>query len=228
MFYGKLEKNSTKRGALMIIDVFQDLVCPWCRIGKKNLMDAIEEWKKEHQETITIRYRSFFLDPTIPADGLSFYEVMARKMGGAQMVERVINHVTETGKSVGVPFRFDRVTLMPNTKLSHTLMKIAPEHQVSEVVEEIYQAYFEEGKDIGNIDVLIEIAHKLGLDQAVVRTALESHTQDDEINQDLDLARQLQIRGVPFFIIDEKLALSGAHSKENFLKAFQEARSITE
>ncbi|NGQ97350.1 DsbA family oxidoreductase [Brevibacillus sp. SYP-B805] len=201
----------------MIIDIFQDTVCPWCRIGKKHLLDAIRAWEGD---TIQVRYRTFFLDPSIPKEGLPFREAMAA-LKGPQAVDQLLRHVTEAGKASGVTFHFDKVRYRPNTYASHTLLKLAPEGKAAELVEAVFQAYFEEGRDIGNLDVLVDIGAQCGLDAEAVREAIESDRMKDEIAADLALARELQITGVPFFVIDNKLALSGAHPVENFLRAFR-------
>ncbi len=206
----------------MIIDVFQDTVCPWCRIGKKHLSDAISKWDGE---PVTIRYRTFFLDPFLPKEGKPFREHMEATKGGPQIVSQMIQHVTNAGKASGVHFNFDMVAFMPNTRVSHTLIKLAPDHLASDLVESIYRAYFEEGLDIGSIDVLVSIGTSHGLDPDRLRQQLESDTMQKEIEEDLELARQLEITGVPFFVIDNQLALSGAHPVETFLKAFRKVAS---
>lgn len=203
----------------MIIDVFQDTICPWCRIGKKHLLDAIATWKGEE---ITIRYRTFFLDPSLPAEGRPFRETMEATKGGKQVVDQMIHHVTEAGKRSSVTFHFDQVAKMPNTYKSHTVIKLASDNQATRLVEAIYRAYFEDGLDIGDTDILISIATTVGLDATEVRNAIESDEKRDEIQADLALAQQLQITGVPFFVLDNQLALSGAHPVENFQKAFEQ------
>lgn len=204
----------------MIVDVYQDTICPWCRIGKQNLFTAISQWKGE---PITLRYRTFLLDPTTPAEGHPFREAMAKIAGGPGGVDQILQHVTQAGERVGVPFRFDRVAKKPNTLMSHNLIKLTPEDKQTEMVDAIYRAHFEEGKDIGNLDVLVGIAASQGLDPEAIRKQVANGEKQGEIEADLALARELQITGVPFFVIDEKLALSGAHPAENFLKAFEQA-----
>jgi predicted DsbA family dithiol-disulfide isomerase len=206
----------------MIVDVFQDMVCPWCRIGKKNLFDGLEEWRQTHDEPVEIRYRAFLLDPSMPPEGRPFMEVMMNKMGSRERVQQIVNRVTEAGRAVGVPFDFGKVKKMPNTWASHALIKMAPKEMADEMVEAVFRAYFEEGRDIGNMAVLLELAREHGLDDRTVKESLEREEMNGAIKEDLRLAEQLGIRAVPFFILDGKLALSGAHSKETFLKALAE------
>jgi predicted DsbA family dithiol-disulfide isomerase len=204
----------------MIIDIFQDTVCPWCRIGKKHLFTAMQLWDGE---PITLRYRTFFLDSTIPKEGLPFRKWMEDMKGGPQVVDQMLNHVTAVGEAAGTTFRFDRVSFRPNTTDSHRLIKLAPVEQSSEMVEAIYKAYFEEGLNIGDLDVLVSIGEQQGMNGGELREQILAGAKQQEIEADLAYARELQISGVPFFVVDGKLALSGAHPAENFLKAFRQA-----
>lgn len=202
----------------MIIDIFQDTVCPWCRVGKKRLFNAINKWSGE---PITIRYRSFLLKPEQSTEPVLLDEYMLSKMGDPRMVRQAHNQVTMAGESEGLIFRFDRIKYLPNTLASHQLIKLAPEERVDEIVDSVYQAYFEIGFDIGNIDVLADIASKHGMDKEQVKQQLSGNIKLAEVEADLALAKQLQISGVPFFIFDGKSALSGAQPTETFLQALQ-------
>ncbi|MEJ8544728.1 DsbA family oxidoreductase [Brevibacillus borstelensis] len=203
----------------MIIDIFQDTICPWCRIGKKNLFDAINQWDGE---PITLRYRSFQLNPETPEEGIPFWEYMGAMKGGAEGAKQMVQHAANAGEAAGIPFRFDKVSMWPNTLASHQLIKLASAEMQTEMVDALYRAYFEEGKDIGQLDTLVSIAGQHGMDEEETRRLIENGEKQDEIREDLNYARQLQITGVPFFVVDGKLALSGAHPIENFLKAFRQ------
>lgn len=209
----------------MIIEVFQDTVCPWCRIGKKNLFDAIAKWQGE---PIEVRYRAYQLDPHTPKESLPFWETMAANKGGRAAFEQMVQHAANAGAAAGISFDFSKVAAWPNTLASHTLIKCAPETDRTRAVDAVYKAYFEDGKDIGDPEVLVSIAEELEMDGAQVRQAIEADAKQAEIAEDIAFARELQITGVPFFVIDNKLALSGAHPAENFLKAFQQAQETTE
>jgi predicted DsbA family dithiol-disulfide isomerase len=207
----------------MLIEVFQDTICPWCRIGKKHLMEAIARWEGE---PVTIRYLTFLLDPTVPKEGLPFRETMAALKGGPQVVEQMLQHATQAGQAAGIVFHFDRVQYRPNTLASHALVKLAPPEKTGEMVEAVYKAYFEEGRDIGDLDVLVSIAEEQGLQPEEIRSQILAGAKQDEIEEDLAYARDLQITGVPFFVVDGKLGLSGAHPAENILKAFEKAQEM--
>jgi predicted DsbA family dithiol-disulfide isomerase len=120
----------------MVIDIFQDTVCPWCRIGKKNLMDALAKWTGEDVE---IRYRSFQLDPTTPLEGRPFKAIMESKFGNnPERLQAMLQQVTGAGAAVGVNFDFSGVELSPNTLKSHQLIVLAPEDKKKDVVDAIY------------------------------------------------------------------------------------------
>jgi predicted DsbA family dithiol-disulfide isomerase len=201
----------------MVIDIFQDTVCPWCRIGKKNLMDALAQWTGEDVE---IRYRSFQLDPTAPLEGKPFKAIMESKFGNnPERMQGMFQQVTGAGAAVGVNFDFSRVERSPNTLKSHQLIVLAPQDKKQEVVDAIYQAYFEDGRDIGSVEVLLEIAKEVGIaakglaDQLLAKEGLE------QVEDDLEFARQVGITGVPFFIINDKYALTGAQPSSTILQA---------
>ncbi|CAM3226584.1 DsbA family oxidoreductase [Brevibacillus invocatus] len=206
----------------MNIDVFSDSVCPWCRIGKKNLFDAIEQWTGE---PIQVHFRTYLLSPELPKEGKPFFEAMASK-GSPDMIMQMLTQVTRAGEAVNIPFRFDKVERMPNTLASHQFIKSVPEEDTTRVVDAIFKAYFEDGKDIGDVEVLLGLADDLGLDVEHVREAIENERKMDEIQADIAFARENQITGVPFFVINGKLALSGAHPVENFLKAFKQVTEM--
>ncbi|USG63394.1 DsbA family oxidoreductase [Brevibacillus ruminantium] len=203
----------------MIIEIFQDTICPWCRIGKKHLFDALKQW---NGEAVEIRYRAFQLNPDTPKEGVPFLEYMSSMKGGPDAAKQMVQHAANAGAASGVPFQFEKVTMWPNTLASHQLIKLAPPEKQTEVVDAVYRAYFEEGKDIGQAEVLLSIASALGMDQNETKQRLEKGEGLEEIEADLQYAQELEITGVPFFVIDRKLALSGAHPVENFLKAFQQ------
>lgn len=202
----------------MIIDIFQDNVCPWCRIGKANLFEALAQ---RGGESVTIRWRAYMLDPSVPEEGLPFMSTMRQKYGEQFSKEGMIGRVVEAGVAAGVKFDFDKVEMMPNTKLSHRLIAIAPESSKTELVEAINRAYFEEGRDIGSRAVLLQIAEETGLVSSELGERLDRGEGGQQVEEDFAMARKIGITGVPFFIVGGKFGLSGAQPPESFLKVFQ-------
>jgi len=205
----------------MIIDLYSDMVCPWCRIGKKNMHDAIMAWSSETNEPVDVRYRAFMLDPTLPPEGKPFRETMEAKMGGAARLDPMLQRVTDAGAAIGLTFRFDRITRMPNTLLAHRITAILPEDSRRAWVDAAMDAYFEEGRDIADPDVLLELAAGIGADAGDLRRRLDAGEGLDETDRDFAAAQGMGITGVPFFILNGKYALSGAYPSAQFLAAFR-------
>jgi predicted DsbA family dithiol-disulfide isomerase len=197
------------------------MICPWCRIGKKNLSDAIRDWGERTGETITFSEHAFLLDPSLPEEGLPFLTSMAAKMGGPANVTAMLEKVREAGAAVDVTFRWDRVTRMPNTLLAHRITALLPEERRHEWVDAVMTAHFEYGRDIAKKDMLLELAGDLGLHAGDLSESLDSGGGDEAVRQDLERARQMGISGVPFFVIDDKYGLSGAYPAADFVRAFE-------
>ncbi|PYI52568.1 DsbA family oxidoreductase [Paenibacillus flagellatus] len=202
----------------MRIDIFQDMVCPWCRIGKTNLYRALEMRGGEPPE---LRWRAFMLDPSVPEEGLPFMRTMQQKYGEQFSHEGMLGRVTEAGRSVGLTFDFRKVEYMPNTRLSHRMTAIAPDEFKAPLVDAIHRAYFEEGRNIGDRAVLMRIAEETGLDANDLADRLDRGEGEAEIEEDFEMAKRIGITGVPFFIIGRKFGLSGAQPPEAFLNVFR-------
>ncbi|TMV48129.1 DsbA family oxidoreductase [Paenibacillus mesophilus] len=201
----------------MIIDIFQDTVCPWCRIGKANLFQALAMRGGERPQ---FRFRAFMLDPSVPKEGLPFMNTMKKKYGEQFSQEGMLGRVVEAGAAAGLHFDFGKVEYMPNTRLSLRLIAISPDEPKAELVDAIHRAYFEEGRNIGERSVLLQIADELGLDSAELGARLDRGEGEAQVEEDFAMARRIGVSGVPFFIVGNKFALSGAQPPESFLKVF--------
>ncbi len=204
----------------MHVDVFHDTACPWCRIGKRYLDEALARWAGP---TPTVRWRPFLLAPDIPPAGLPFRDYMGVRKGGAEGLDPLFALVTRAGAAAGLTFRFDRVEVAPNTLLSHVLIALAPAERQSAVVDEIERAYFEEGRNIGESAVLTDLAAGVGFDPVAVADGLGSKTAQDAVRAEADKARRLGVSGVPLFLVAGAVALSGAQSTAELLRAFEQA-----
>jgi predicted DsbA family dithiol-disulfide isomerase len=204
----------------MIVEVFQDTVCPWCRIGKKNLTDALEKWSGEPVE---VHYRAYQLDPTTPIEGYPFQETMTKKFGGTpDRLHAMLQQVTSAGEAVGVKFNFAQVEKMPNTIKSHQFIALVPQEKQQAAVDAIYKAYFEDGKDIGDIQVLLQIAKQLDIDHDDLSVQLQSKAGLEQVEGDFEFASKVGITGVPFFIVNNKYALTGAQPASTFLQVLEQ------
>jgi predicted DsbA family dithiol-disulfide isomerase len=204
----------------MRIEIFQDLVCPWCRIGKKNLMDALKDFTAEPVE---LHYRAYQLDPSTPVDGADFAKLMTTKFRADESkLQAMLQQVTQAGQASGLHFDFAQVMKMPNTLRAHQLIAIAPEEVKQQLVDDLFKAYFEDGKDIGHIDFLLETASQYGMDPHQTRIKLHAKEGLEQVEDDLDFASQAGVTGVPFFVINRKYALTGAQPAATFLQALEQ------
>jgi predicted DsbA family dithiol-disulfide isomerase len=196
------------------IDVVQDTVCPWCRIGKKNLDDALKNFDGEAE----VRFHPYFLRPEMPEAGRDFREHM-RSIKGDDDIEPLLLRVSNIGLQAGLTFNWDRVKRMPNTLLSHALVLSAPVAEQGRLLDAVYQAYFIDGRDIGKTQTLIEISDGLPVDIS----KLGDEAFLDEVAGRAEAARAQGITGVPFFIIDGQTAISGAQPPSVLLEAIEQA-----
>ncbi len=197
------------------IDVVHDTVCPWCRIGKRHLMDAIANLEGEAP---LVRWHPYFLNPSMPAGGVDFRGYLASIMGDDH-AEPMILAVTRAGTQAGLRFNWDRVRKAPNTLRSHALIHAAPQEERHDILDEIHLEYFERGGDIGNRDQLAKIERNHGVDS----TALDDQAHLDAIAGRAEAARSQGISGVPTFLFDGRTALSGAQPPSVLLAAIEEA-----
>ncbi|MCQ6561961.1 DsbA family oxidoreductase [Paenibacillus mendelii] len=202
----------------MKIEVYSDMVCPWCRIGKQNLNKALEQWVSEGGEPAEITFRAFLLDPTLPPEGLPFKEVMSQKMGDNSRMQQALAQVTNAGAAVGLTYRFDRVQRMPNTKLAHRFVALLKPELKETAVNAIFRAYFEEGRDLAQFKEIEAIAAELGEDATAVLEPLRQGGGEEAVNADLALAARIGVTGVPFFVFDNKYALSGAYPPDKLVE----------
>lgn len=200
----------------MQIDIYHDTVCPWCRIGKKHLFDALSQLP----EKFYIRWHPFLLDNTIPASGYEFRRFMQeRKNMGETALQQMFDYAKKAGEAAGVKLDFEKISLAVNTTLSHRLIAIAPENIKNDIVEAIYKAYFEESLNLGNIEVLVTIGTAYKMDSQELRSQLSDDAAVKEIENESTFARLNNITSVPFFIINNKVKINGSQSVEAFSQA---------
>jgi predicted DsbA family dithiol-disulfide isomerase len=204
------------------MDVFHDTACPWCRIGKRHLKMALANWQGEPVEVV---YHAFFLNPDIPPEGYDFRPYMHAKGGGRVALEDWFAAPRQMGASVGVTFNFEAMTRAPNTLLSHRLIALTLEEKREAVIDAVYAAYFEHGRDIGDLDTLVAIAGEQGMDGNTIRQRLLTDEAAATVLSDVRQARELGITGVPFFVVNNRYALSGAQPPSLFTRALQQVQS---
>lgn len=203
------------------VDVFSDVVCPWCFVGKRRLEAALRELGDEARVVVT--WRPFQLNPTMPREGIERQEYRARKFGSRAQSEVLDAQLAAVGREVGIELRFDRMARTPNTFDAHRLLRLAHERGVQDVVAEaLFVAYFTHGVDIGDHAALADVAAGAGLDRAEVLRFLESTEGVAKVADEEARGRELGISGVPFFVVNDAYGISGAQPPEYLVAAFRE------
>jgi predicted DsbA family dithiol-disulfide isomerase len=207
------------------IDVWSDIACPWCYVGKRRLEAALESFPQ--RERTEVVWRAFELDPTAPAEydaRSSYSERLAKKYGtSVSQAEGMIRNMTAVAARDGLDFRFDRVRA-GNTFAAHQLLHLAHAKGMQDALKErLLRAYFSEGEPIGNTDVLVQLARAVGIDEEEAASALASDAYAADVRADQEQARSLGISGVPFFVFAGRYAVSGAQSPEVLRRVIEQA-----
>ncbi len=207
----------------MKIEIWSDVVCPWCYIGKRRFEEALSKF--EHGEEVEVVWRSYQLDPSTPTKaGQSVTDMLADKYGVSRQQAAAMNErVTTIAKEVGLDYHLENAK-QSNTFDAHRLIHLGKKHGIQDAVKErLMKAYFVEGEAISEVDTLVKLASEVGMDPAEARAVLESNEFADEVRADERRARMFGITGVPFFAIDEKFGISGAQPSEVFSEALEAA-----
>ena len=205
----------------LTVDVISDVICPWCYIGKRRLEGAIAAVEGQHE--VQVHWHPFQLNPTMPKEGISRKEYRTRKFGSWERSLELDAKVIAAGESEGIHFAFDKTERTPNTVDAHRLIWLADQHGCQNaVVEALFRAYFNEGRDIGNHQTLIDVVSEAGLERKVAESMLGSDEGMDVISNARELSQRHLVTGVPFFIINNAITLSGAQEPVTFLDAFRQ------
>lgn len=205
----------------LTVDIYSDVICPWCYVGKRRLERALKAWDGV---PATIRWQPFQLNPTMPRNGMDRRQYLDAKFGGSAAAQAIYDQVSRAGVEEGIPFAFERIARTPNTFAAHRLIWLAGYHdKQDEMVEMLFRQYFLEGGDIGNIETLSKIAAHAGLDQAAIETFLAGDEGIEAVKAEEAAGHRMGIRGVPYFVFNGVNALSGALPPEQFVTAFRES-----
>jgi predicted DsbA family dithiol-disulfide isomerase len=209
------------------IDVISDVVCPWCYIGQRRLAEALARLPADDgAHRASIRWHPFQLNPDLPQAGVPRRTYLEDKFGGPERAAQIYARVAAAGATVGIPFAFDRIDIQPNTRDAHRLIAWAQsQRDASGLVERLFRAYFIEGRAIGERDVLAAIAGESGFEPAAARSMLDSDEGVDAIALMDRRAREIGVQGVPFFIFNQHVAVSGAQEPDTLLGAIAQARA---
>jgi len=217
--------TATAVSTALTVDVISDVVCPWCFIGRRRLEAALlQRAEREPIPPPIVRWHPFQLNPDLPREGIDRRAYLDAKFGGSQRAADIYERVRAAGKSAGIDFAFERIQRQPNTLDAHRLVAWAQARGgAEEVVERLFRAYFLEGRFVGDLDVLAAIAGEAGLSADAARAYLATDEGVDAIAAMDRRARGLGVSGVPFFIFEGRVAVSGAQEASVLVGAMQKA-----
>jgi len=206
----------TDRG--FTIEIYSDVVCPWCYVGKRRLERALSQVGGD----ITTTWRPFQLNPTMPKEGMDRTAYLEAKFGSLDSFRQLEEHVLAAGASERISFAFEKIARTPNTFAAHRLIWFAEREGCQDaMVDALFRGYFEEGADIGSIAMLVQLAGQAGLSREVVERFLQSNEGTTEVKAEEAAGHKLGIRGVPYFVVDGTYAISGAQPVDIFVSALQ-------
>ncbi|WP_080875430.1 DsbA family oxidoreductase [Oceanobacillus timonensis] len=205
----------------MKVEIWSDYICPFCYIGKRRFEHALEKFS--HRDNVAVQYRSYQLDPAaryMPEK--NFAETFSELKGmPLEQVYTMNKQVADQAKEVGLTYHFDTMKYS-NTFDAHRVAKLAATNgKEAELTERFFQAYFTDSELLSDKDTLIRLAVETGLDQEETEAVLNSGKFRNKVNEDIDLAKQLGVEGVPFFVFNEKYAVSGAQPEETFTQVLE-------
>lgn len=205
---------------LLAIDVYSDVICPWCYVGKRRLERALVQLGGTVQTRVT--WRPFQLNPTMPKEGMERRGYLKAKFGSVEAYGKLVEQVSEAASTDRISFAFEKISRTPNTFLAHRLIWYAERlGGQSDLVEQLFKGYFEEGADIGSVAVLAHLAERVGLK---VETFLRGNEGTGEVQAEEAVGRRLGIRSVPYFLLNQAYSVSGAQSPDVLAAAIEEVR----
>lgn len=206
----------------MKIEIWSDVVCPFCYIGKRKLEQALEQFS--HKDQVEITWKSFQLDPEAPVEGGDYFEYLSQKKGWSlDYTRQLTQQVTQMAANAGLEYHFEKA-ITANSFDAHRLAHLASIKGLGDKASEVlFRAHFVEGKNIADHQTLAEIGATIGINEVEVKQLLAGNLFSEEVQQDIAEARKLQISGVPFFVIDRKYAISGAQDASLILQTLERA-----
>jgi predicted DsbA family dithiol-disulfide isomerase len=207
----------------MLVEIWSDVMCPFCYIGKRKFETALEEFSGK--DNVEIIWKSFQLNPNLKTDpGKNINDYLAEIKGCSLDTARQMNErVTQMAKDIGLIYDFEKA-IVANSFDAHRLVQLAKTQNLGDAMEErLFKAYFTEGKNTAEYATLIELGVEIGLEESLIKDVLEGDAFAEDVHNDIVQAQQLGINGVPFFAIDRKFGISGAQESRIFLQALEKA-----
>lgn len=216
-----LQADHAASPATLRVDVIADLVCPWCYLGKRRLDEALESVRGPTKVT----WYPFQINPAMPDTGMALDEYLEKKFGDVESLRPAMDELASLGKAEGINFNFDKLKRVPNSLDAHRLMKLAESERISasNLAENILRGFFEQGLDIADRDVLIDIGGGSGLSRSDINKTLDNEESRQIVLSQEAHVRQSGVTGVPDFLVNKRLFVVGAQSTENFIRIFDRA-----
>ncbi len=208
----------------MKIEIWSDIMCPFCYIGKRHF--EVAKAQMSFRDEIEVVWKSFQLDPTLPAEGNgeTVEDYLSKRKGMAKdQIKQMLQQITERGKAVGITFNQEK-SIPVNTLQAHRMIHFAQEQGFGSQMEEaLFKAYFTDNKNVGKLEVLVELAASIGLDQVKAADYLTSDAGIDAVQEDITEAQRISVRGVPFFFVNKTYAISGAQPISTMAQILRQA-----
>lgn len=210
-----------RAAATLHVSLIADLICPWCFLGKRRLDVALQAVQGPRE----LRWLPFQLNPGMPVSGMGFEEYLSEKFGDPAKIQPGLDALTQAGQAEGIHFRFDLMRRVPNTLNAHQLLQFAQKEGLSssDLAEDLLSDFFEEGLDIADRDVLVEVAGNRGLSRLPVLRALENDAAREALLEKETRIRRGGVSGVPNFLVNDRLLVIGAQPAEVLIDAFDRA-----
>ncbi|MDI6022012.1 DsbA family oxidoreductase [Leucobacter sp. UT-8R-CII-1-4] len=211
------------------VDIWSDIACPWCYIGKRRFEAGVAEFTRQNPEIdIEVESHSFELAPDTPDnyEGSEIDFLTKHKGMPREQVEQMLEQMTKMAELEGIEFNFDKLR-HANTSRAHRVLHLAKSQGLqAEMQDRLFRAYFSEGRQVSDVETLAELGEEVGLDADEVRDAYNDETFEDAVERDITRARMLGVNGVPYFLFEEKYAVSGAQSAETFANVLEQVQSF--
>jgi predicted DsbA family dithiol-disulfide isomerase len=213
--------NSTIMENKMKVEIWSDIMCPFCYIGKRKFETALAQFP--HKDKVELVWKSFQLSPEMKTEpNITIHQFLADHKGmSLEQAKGMNDQVTQLAKQVGLTFDFNK-SIVANSFNAHRFAHFAKQYgKQNEAEETLFRSYFTDGKNIDDYPTLIQLGAEIGLDTTALKIALENGSYADDVRKDIYEAQQVGVRGVPFFVFDRKVAVSGAQDSKTFLEALE-------
>ena len=212
----------------MTIDVYADIACPWCYVGRAHLKEALAN---RPDLDVTLRWRPFQLQPDMPPAGRDFRKVLSQKFGGWDQAKQMFERIQAMGAEDDLTFDFEAIEVAPNTADAHRLILWAQDQSpdtADALATALFRAYFTEGRNVSTADVLVDCAGEVGLDVDRARTLLDNDDYAEAVRKSQQQAQQRGITGVPCYVFEDQHALTGAQPSDVFVEALDAVQQETD